>query len=109
MDDETPAIRPHPPKQATSGALTDAELSRIARDAVHQAPDVRLDRELARMGLLDPAEPAVPRPERTGRVPAIDPELERLRDALRRRTLVVWLLLAVTAILAVSVVVLILR
>lgn len=109
MDDETPEIRPHPPKHATSAGLTDAELSRIARDAVHQAPDVRLDRELARMGLLDPAEPAAARPDRTSRAPAIDPELERLRDALRRRTLVVWLLLAVSAILALMVAVLILR
>jgi len=110
MDDDTPEIRPHSPKPGPRASPTEAELSRIARDAVHQAPDARLDRELARMGLLDPSELAEPRSGRpTGRSPAIDPELERLRNDLRRLTLVVVALVAASAILAVTVVVLLFR
>ena len=51
MDDETLVKRPGatPPDPATS----DAELSRIAREAVRQPPDPRMDRQLAKMGLTD--------------------------------------------------------
>ena len=110
MDDDTPEIRPPSSKPGPTASLTEAAMSRIARDAVHQAPDARLDRELARMGLLDPSEPAEPRSGRpTGRSRAIDPELERLRNDLRRLDVIVGVLVAATGILAVIVVVLLFR
>ena len=62
------------------------------------------------MGLLDPSEPAAPRSGRpTGRSRAIDPELERLRNDLRRLDVIVGVLVAATGILAVIVVVLLFR
>jgi hypothetical protein len=110
MDDETPTTRPHPPRAEPAPGPTESELSRIARAAVHQEPDARLDKELARMGLTDPAEPATrqPRPP-TDRPAVIDPELERLRKQLQRTEAIVWVLLGVSAILAVLVVVLLFR
>ena len=110
MDDDTSESRPHPPKAAPPPGPTEAELSRIAREAVHQAPDARLDKQLARMGLLDPAEPAEPQPgQPTGRPVTVDPELERLREELRRIKVMLWVLVAVSAILAFLVVVLLFR
>jgi len=50
--DDTPEPRPRSPKAEPTSGPTEAELSRIAREAVHQAPDSRLDKQLARMGLL---------------------------------------------------------
>jgi hypothetical protein len=89
---------------------TDADLSRIAREAVHQPADARLDKQLIRLGLLDPSEPAEPQPARpTIRPVAIDAELERLREELRRTKVIVWLLVALIAILAVAVVVLVVQ
>ena len=51
MDDETPTTRPSGP--TAEPATSDAELSRIAREAVRQPADPRMDRQLARMGLTD--------------------------------------------------------
>jgi hypothetical protein len=110
MDDQTPETRPHPPKADPTPGPTEAELSRIARAAVHQAPDARLDKELARMGLTDAAEPVERQPRQPADRPvAVDPELERLRRHLRRTEAIVWALLAVCAILAVLLVFLLLR
>jgi hypothetical protein len=53
MDDVAPDGEPQPASAAPNPGQTDAELSRIAREAVHQAPDPRLDKQLERMGLLD--------------------------------------------------------
>jgi hypothetical protein len=110
MDDDTSAGRSPSPKAERAPGPTEAELSRIAREAVHQAPDARLDKQLARMGLLeasDAAEPQAGQP--TSRPVAVDPELERLRADLRRARSMLWMLVAVIAILVVAVVFLLIR
>lgn len=110
MDDEVPTSRPDPPKAEATRGLTEAELSRIAREAVHQAPDARLDKQLARMGLTDASAPAEAKPAQpTSRPVAIDPELERLRSQLRRMKTIVWVLAAFSLLLAVVVVALFVR
>ncbi len=110
MDDEVPPTRPGSPKAEVPRELTEAELSRIARQAVHQAPDPGLDRQLARMGLTDPAPSGGRLPaEPASRPAAIEPELTRLRDDLRRLKAVAWGLAAVIAILVVLVIVLLVR
>src|SRR4051812_194849 len=53
QDDTTPKTAGQSPKPEPTARYSEAELSRIAREAVHQAPDARLDRELARLGLVD--------------------------------------------------------
>jgi hypothetical protein len=110
MDDVAPDGGPQPAPAAPSPAQTDAELSRIAREAVHQAPDPRLDKQLARMGLLDTAEPvesAASRP--AARADATQAEFERLREELRRSRMNVWLLVAACVVLAIAVIVLLIR
>jgi hypothetical protein len=110
MDDDTPATRPHPPKAASAAGLTEAELSRIAREAVHQPADARLDKQLVRLGLMDGPEPAEPKPNQPiGGAVVVDPEIERLRKELVRTRMIVWVFLAISAILAVVVVVLLFR
>jgi hypothetical protein len=91
-------------------APTDAELSRIAREAVRQPPDPRLDKELARMGLMETSEPAEARPgQPRSRSVAAGSELESLLAKIRRIETILWVLVAVTLILAVLVVVLFIR
>ena len=107
MQDDTPESRPQPPKAEASRGPTEAELSRIAREAVHQPPDARLDKQLVRMGLMDAPEPAESQP--ASRPVAKDPELERLRDELRRTRVTLWILVGVIAILFVVIVVLLFR
>ena len=110
MDDDTSEIRPKSPKAEPAPGPTDAELSRIARQAVHQPPDARLDKQLARMGLLDEAERAATQPgQQASPSVAIDPELVRLRGNLRRARLIIWALVALSALLAVVVVALLIR
>jgi hypothetical protein len=125
MDDEAPDS----PTSATkvdpgSRQPTEAELSRIAREAVHQPPDARLDKQLVRMGLLDDpdaaeaqetARPAVP-VMAAAPAPTPDPELERLRGEyerlraeLSRSIVVVRALIAIVAVLGVIVVALLVR
>jgi hypothetical protein len=54
MDDgKSPATPVTSSKAEPRPVPTDAELSRMAREAVHQAPDPHLDRHLQRMGLVD--------------------------------------------------------
>jgi hypothetical protein len=82
----------------------------MGREAVRQPPDPRLDRELTRMGLLDAPGLAKTEPaQSTVRSAEIDAELERLRKRLRRTALALSVLAAVTAILAVMVVILLTR
>ena len=85
---------PAPPQQMTLGAETDApqtesnpeklqaaELSRAAREAVRHT-DPRIDRQLERMGLADPAEPAADAPARA-QVRVVRPEdVDRLGEEL---------------------------
>jgi hypothetical protein len=108
--DDRPESRPRSPKADPTPAPTEAELSRFAREAVRQPADPRLDRELARLGLTDPSQPAEPQPgQPRGRPAVIGPEIERLRVELRRIELILWVLGAVTGILAVMVVFLLIR
>ena len=82
----------------------------MAREAVHQPPDARLDRELVRMGLMDDPELAESLPAQPPSRPlAIDPELERLRVELGRTKVILWLLVGIVAVLAVVVIVLLIR
>ena len=109
MDDDTREPRVRSPKAEGTSGPSEAELSRIAREAVHQAPDAHLDKQLARMGLLDTV-PAESQPGQPASPPAeIDAALDRLREELRRTRLILRVLVAVIAILAVVVVVLLVR
>jgi hypothetical protein len=108
--DDTPRSRPRSPKAEPTPAPTDGELSRIAREAVRQPPDPRLDKQLERMGLMDTSEPAEPQPgQPTGRSVVIGPEFERLHKELRYIEVILWVLVAAIGILAVMVVVLLFR
>jgi hypothetical protein len=103
--DETPVTPARSTRTEPTAAPTEAELSRIAREAVRQPADPRLDRQLERMGLTDvPASP----------VPAViasvaDPALEGLERRLGRLESMVWVLVVAVAILAVAVLVVLLR
>jgi hypothetical protein len=98
--DETSISGPGPPK-APMAAPTDAELSRIAREAVHQPADPRLDRHLARLGAVEVAEAVDARPgQPTTRSSVSDAELERLSARIRRLELVTGVLVAAVAGLA---------
>jgi len=104
--DETPGSPPQSPKADQPHAPTEAELSRIAREAVRQPADPRLDKQLERMGLTD----APAAPTSTAKQPAApDPRVEALGGRLRRVESIVWVLVVAVAILAVAVVVLLLR
>jgi hypothetical protein len=107
MEPNEKPVSPPPSTKATSTpAPTDAELSRIAREAVRQPADPRLDKQLERMGLADgPATAASPEKAQA----AIDPMVEALRGRLRRVESIVWVLIVAVAILAVAVVLLLLR
>jgi hypothetical protein len=104
--DETPTSQPQSTKAEHTPAPTDAELSRIAREAVRQPADPRLDKQLARMGLSDAPAPTAPAASGPA---AIDPTVEGLQRRLRRLESVVWVLVAAVGILAVAVIVLLLR
>ncbi len=104
--DETPVRPPQSPKTDHTPAPTEAELSRIAREAVRQPADPRLDKQLERMGLTDA--PAPPAPTVSGQI-AIDPKVEALQRRLGRVESIVWVLVAAVGILAVAVLVLLLR
>ena len=110
MDDDLPESRPNPGKGQPAPALTEAELSRIAREAVHQPADARLDKQLVRLGLMDAAEPAALGPSGAVSPPvATDPELLRLREELRRMRVLLGLLVGIIAVLAIALVVLLIR
>ena len=96
---------PQPTKAETTPTPTDAELSRIAREAVRQPADPRLDKQLERMGLIDAPTTAAQAKART----AIDPTVEALQGRLSRVESIVWVLVVAVGILAVAVVVLLLR
>ena len=110
MDPEKTSMSgPRPPKAASTAAPSDAELSRIAREAVHQQADPRLDRHLARLGAVDPSEAADAQAGRsTGRSSAADVEIERLNGKIRRLETVIAVLVVAVALLAVIAVVLLL-
>jgi hypothetical protein len=109
MDDDMPKTRPRPAKPEPTQGLSEAELSRMAREAVHQPADSRIDKQLARMGLIDgeAADAQVRQPSGTSTMAG--PEIDRLRKELRRAHAMLWVLIAVAAVLAVIVVVLLVR
>ena len=111
MEHDDPPKGPRSPqaKPTPAPTPTEGEMSRIAREAVRQPPDPRLDKELARMGLMDP-EPAGARPAQpSGQSVEVGTELERLRKEYRRLQTILYALVAVIGILAVIVVMLLLR
>ncbi len=79
---------------------SEAELSRIAREAVHQPADPRLDRQLARMGVMDTPEPAKPRVELPSPKLATEQALGRINARLRRIELLLGALVVVVVILS---------
>jgi hypothetical protein len=113
--DETGA----PPAEPTPEELQAADLSRAAREAVRQPADPRIDRQLARMGLADDAEPTqsgVRAPVRAVRVEDVDrieEELAATRAALaeieRRVNLVTWVVTLEGIAVAILAVLLLLR
>jgi len=105
-----PDDAPKPNPRTTTAAPSDGELSRMGREAVRQPPDPRLDKELARMGLIDAVDPAEPDPGHArGRPAAMGPELERLRAELRRVEMALVGLAVSTVLLAVLVLILFTR
>ena len=103
--DETPMRPPQPAKADPTPAPTEAELSRIAREAVRQPADPRLDKQLERMGLTD-----APAPASVPIAPvASDAAIEAIGRRLRRVESIVWMLVVAVGVLAVAVVVLLLR
>ncbi len=109
MEHDDPPTGPRSPQAKPTPTPTEGEMSRIAREAVRQPPDPRLDKELARMGLMD-SEPAVARTgQPTGHSVEVSPELERLRGEYRRMQAILLVLVVVIGILAVIVVVLLVR
>ena len=104
--DETPKSPSQPTKAEVTQTPTEAELSRIAREAVRQPADPRLDKQLERMGLTD-APAAAPSPAKAD--VTIDPTVEALQGRLRRVESIVRVLVVAVGILAVAVVVLLLR
>jgi hypothetical protein len=94
MDDELPTTRPSSP--AAEPTTSDAELSRIAREAVRQPADPRMDRQLARMGLTDGPD-AERRPSQAAQAAANAQQVAQLEGRIRRLQIVI-------VVLAVSVV-----
>jgi hypothetical protein len=108
--DETSMSGPRPPKAAPTAAPTDAELSRIAREAVHQPADPRLDRHLARLGAgEDPRAAEAQAGRSTSRASASDTEVERLNARIRRLQMILGVLVVAVGVLAAITVILLLR
>lgn len=109
MEDEAATVAPRSRTPAESGALSEQELSRIAREAVRQGPDPRLDKQLARMGLGGDAQPS--RSARPGDAPSaeIAGQLDALARRLARAEAMVVVLAIVVAALAVGLTVLLVR
>jgi len=99
-------MSPSQPTKAETTTPTDTELSRIAREAVRQPADPRLDKQLERMGLTDA--PAATTSQANAQA-TIDPTVEALQGRLSRVESIVWVLVGAVGILAVAVVVLLLR
>jgi hypothetical protein len=106
MDDgKTPATPVTSSKAEPRPAPTDAELSRMAREAVHQEPDPHLDRHLQRMGLVDSPDAADTRPRdlRQPVAPPVEswgPSVEILDRRLRRAELSIGVLGIALVVLA---------
>ena len=97
------------PKPQPTAPPSEAELSRIAREAVHQPADARLDRQLIRMGVIDADEPPAGVVAAASQPAAADQALVDLQEEIRRTKRLVWLLLGVIMILAIVIVGLLVR
>lgn len=100
MDDETPTTRPSAP--TAEPTTSDAELSRIAREAVRQPADPRMDRQLARMGLTDAGEEDVRRPNQAAQAAANARQIAQLEGRIRRLRIVIVVLMVAVIALAVA-------
>ena len=100
MDDETPTTRLSAP--TAEPTTSDAELSRIAREAVRQPADPRMDRQLARMGLTDGGEEDVRRPNQAAQAAAHARQIAQLEGRIRRLRIVIVVLMVAVIALAVA-------
>jgi hypothetical protein len=108
--EETSTSQPQSPKAEPIAAPNEAELSRIAREAVHQPADPRLDRQLARMGVMDTAGPAAAPPvQAASQTVESSAEIERLGARVRRLETLSGVLAASDVVLAVIAVILLVR
>ena len=102
--------QPLSPKAEPVAAPNEAELSRIAREAVHQPADPRLDRQLARMGVMESAGPAASPPvDATSQSVVSNAEVERLGARVRRLEMIAGVLAVAVVVLAVIAVILLVR
>ena len=94
--------RPPSPKAEPEGAPSDEALSRIAREAVHQPADPRLDRQLARLGVMDVPETVDAASRRTPGAPAVTAaDVARLEAKLGRTQSILWVLVVAVGIVLV--------
>ena len=101
--------QPQSPKAEPIAAPNEAELSRIAREAVHQPADPRLDRQLARMGVMASAADQDAPGQAASQSVVSSAEVEGLRARVRRVEMIAGVLAIAVAILAVIAVVLLIR
>lgn len=105
MEPEEPIRPAEPTKAEPTPVPTDAELSRIAREAVRQPADPRLDRQLERMGLTGAPAQASP----AAVPPVANQTVDALQARVRRLESTVLALVLAVGIIGVAVVVLLLR
>jgi hypothetical protein len=84
-----------------SATPSEAELSRMAREAVRQPADPRLDRQLARMGLADAPATGL---DGTARAEAERERTDRLERRVRRLEIATVLLIVAVVVLAAALV-----
>jgi hypothetical protein len=108
--EETSMSQPQSPKAEPLAAPNEAELSRIAREAVHQPADPRLDRQLARMGVMESAGPAAGSPSQAISQPVVSgAEVELLGARVRRLEMIAGVLAVAVVVLAVIAIALLVR
>jgi uncharacterized membrane protein len=108
--EETSMSQPQAPKAEPMAAPNEAELSRIAREAVHQPADPRLDRQLARMGVMESAGPAAGSSSKAVSPPVVSSaEVELLGARIRRLETIAGVLGVAVVVLAVIAVILLVR
>ena len=102
--------QPQSTKAEPMAAPNEAELSRIAREAVHQPADPRLDRQLARMGVMESAGPAAGSPSQAMSQPVVSSaEVELLGARVRRLEMIAGVLGVAVVLLAVIAIALLVR
>ncbi len=99
--EETSRSQPQSPKAEPMAAPNEAELSRIAREAVHQPADPRLDRQLARMGVMESAGAAGSPSQAMSQPVVSSAEVELLGARVRRLEVIAGVLTVAIVVLAV--------